>query len=125
MEQEITALRWRHISTMFACCLRKALYGLKQVPRMWFNLLKNFLRRLGFVASKCDPLLFVYVKGWVCMFLLIYVDDIVVTSSNQSVVNSILRDLGVEFALRELRELEFFLGIQAHSTATNLHLNQA
>lgn len=75
---------------------------------MWFNCLKEFLCRLGFFAD--------------CLF--IYVDNIVVTWSDQSVVDSILQELGVEFALRELGELELFLGIQVRRMPTGLHLDQ-
>jgi len=42
------------------CKLNKALYGLKQAPRPWFESLQSAFIQFGFVASKCDPSLFVY-----------------------------------------------------------------
>lgn len=48
----------------------------------------------------------------VTMFLLIYVDDIIVVSSSDQAVTSLLRNLGAKFALKDLGDLHFFLGIE-------------
>jgi hypothetical protein len=63
------------------CRLDKALYGLKQAPHAWYFHLSTKLQSLGFCASKADTSLFFYNKGGVTIFMLIYVDDIVVASS--------------------------------------------
>jgi histone deacetylase 1/2 len=67
----------------FVCKLDKALYGLKQAPRAWYTRLSTKLCDLGFKASKSDTSLFIYSKHGVTIFMLIYVDDIIVTSSSQ------------------------------------------
>jgi histone deacetylase 1/2 len=64
------------------CKLDKALYGLKQAPRVWYARLSTKLCDLGFKASKSDTSLFIYSKHGVTIFMLIYVDDIIVTSSS-------------------------------------------
>lgn len=46
---------------------------------------------LGFQASKADTSLFVYNKGGVTIFLLVYVDDIIVASSSQDAIDAMLR----------------------------------
>jgi hypothetical protein len=66
----------------YVCKLDKALYGLKQASRAWYSILSTKLKQIGFKASKADTSLFVYNKKGVSMFLLVYVDDIIVTSSN-------------------------------------------
>jgi histone deacetylase 1/2 len=61
--------------------LDKALYGLKQAPRAWYPRLSTKLHMLGFEASKADTSLFFFFrKGSLVMFVLVYVDDIIVAS---------------------------------------------
>ena len=62
--------------------------------------------------SKGDTSLFIYAKGKVTIFLLIYVDDIIVTSSSSEAVTSLLSDLRSDFALKNLGDLHYFLGIE-------------
>jgi hypothetical protein len=64
------------------CKLGKALYGLKQAPRAWYSKLSVKLVRLGFKISEADTSLFIYNKSGVTIFLLVYVDDIIITSSS-------------------------------------------
>ena len=66
------------------CKLEKSLYGLKQAPRAWFAKLSSKLQELGFQPSKADTSLFFYSKGRISIFVLIYVDDIIVASSCQN-----------------------------------------
>jgi hypothetical protein len=65
----------------YICKLDKALYGLKQAPRAWFSRLSSKLHALGFIPSKTDTSLFLYHKLGITLYVLIYVDDIIVTSS--------------------------------------------
>jgi hypothetical protein len=94
------------------CKLDKALYGLKQAPRAWYSHLSNKLKALGFKASKADTSLFIYTKNNVAIYLLVYIDDIIVTSSCSAAVVALLKDLNTEFALKDLGDLVYFLGIQ-------------
>jgi hypothetical protein len=94
------------------CKLNKALYGLKQVPRAWYSKLSAKLVKLGFMISKANTSLFIYNKAGVIIYLLLCVDDIVVTSSSHDVVTTLLQDLKSDFALKDLGELHSFLGIQ-------------
>jgi hypothetical protein len=94
------------------CKLDKAMYGLKQAPRAWYSRLCTKLVQLGFHISKADTSLFIYSKFGVTNYLLVYVDDIVVTSSSSAAVTTLLNDLHSDFALKDLGELHYFLGIQ-------------
>jgi hypothetical protein len=62
--------------------LDKALYGLKQAPQAWYAHLCSKLVQIGFKPSKDDTSLFYYNKGGVMIFVLVYVDDIIVASSS-------------------------------------------
>jgi hypothetical protein len=46
------------------------------------------------------------------LFVLVYVDDIIVASSSQETTDALLRDLQRDFALKDLRDLHYFLGIE-------------
>jgi hypothetical protein len=62
------------------CKLDKALYGLKQAPRARYSRLNTKLIAFGFKASRSDTSFFIYQKGGVSIYMLIYVDDIIVTA---------------------------------------------
>jgi hypothetical protein len=63
------------------CRLNKSLYGLKQAPWAWNHRFAAFLLTLGFVEAKSDMSLFIYHHGTETAYLLLYVDDIVLTAS--------------------------------------------
>ena len=94
------------------CKLNKVLYGLKQAPRQWFDRLKITLIRFGFQASKCDPSLFIYKRQAHTIFLLVYVDDIILTSNSSSLIQQITTQLHSAFSLKQLGQLDYFLGIE-------------
>jgi hypothetical protein len=96
----------------YVCKLEKAIYGLKQAPRAWYSRLSEKLMKLGFQMSKADTSLFFYDKEGVTVFLLIYVDNIIVASSSQEAVDAMVKDLRSDFALKDLGQLHYFLGIE-------------
>jgi hypothetical protein len=57
-----------------------------------------------------------YKKGYVTIFLLVYVDDIIVTSSSPSAIDALLTDLKSKFAITNLGSLHYFLGIEVKWT---------
>jgi hypothetical protein len=85
--------------------------------------LREKLLQLGFHAAKEDTSLFYYNKGGIMMFLLVYVDDIIVVSSSQG-VSALLKDLGIEFALKDIGLLHYFLGIVVKQQDGGLHMSQ-
>ncbi|WVZ98005.1 hypothetical protein U9M48_043498 [Paspalum notatum var. saurae] len=71
------------------CLLQKSLYGLKQAPRAWYQRFAMFLCLLGFVASASDTSLFVYKDRDSVAYLLLYVDDIILTASSLALLQHI------------------------------------
>jgi histone deacetylase 1/2 len=86
------------------CKLNKALYGLKQAPRAWFERLRSALIKLGFSPSKCDPSLFTLHANHHSTFLLVYVDDIIITGSSKVFIQQLVQKLDSEFSLQRLRQ---------------------
>lgn len=71
----------------YVCKSHKSLYGLKQAPRAWFEWFTSHLLSFGFTASTADPLLFVQHHSHTFIILLLYVDDIIITSTNPSSIH--------------------------------------
>ncbi|MCH94031.1 retrovirus-related pol polyprotein from transposon TNT 1-94, partial [Trifolium medium] len=82
------------------CRLHKALYGLKQAPRQ---------------CTKTDTI-----------YLLVYVDDIIITSNNSTLLHSTIDKLHKAFSLKHLGSLDYFLGIEVrHLSTGSLLLTQS
>lgn len=106
------------------CRLKKSLYGLKQAPRTWFLRFTTFLMTLGFVGSKCDTSLFILHRGSDTAYLLLYVDDIILTANTMPLLHSISAALSSEFSMTDLGPLHHFLGITVHRTGSGMFLSQ-
>lgn len=106
------------------CKLDKALYGLKQAPRAWYSRLSGKLQQLGFQASKADASFFFFCQGGLTMYLLVYVDDIIVVSSSEGAVAALLKNLRADFALQDLGQLCYFLGIEVKPLKDGIVLSQ-
>ncbi|KAF5775515.1 putative RNA-directed DNA polymerase [Helianthus annuus] len=106
------------------CKLVKSLYGLKQAPRKWNEKLSSVLVDYGFVQSKCDHSMYVLSRNGVFIVLLVYVDDIVVTGNNIDEVNKIKGVLNLNFQIKDLGKLKYFLGIEVLYNKSGVCLNQ-
>ncbi|KAK1631986.1 hypothetical protein QYE76_006301 [Lolium multiflorum] len=97
------------------CKLVRSLYGLKQAPRAWHARLSLVLGSLGFFPSVADTSLFVLRRPDVTVYLLIYVDDIIVLSSTSAAIPRLVSQLRSEFSVKDLGVLHYFLGIEVSS----------
>jgi histone deacetylase 1/2 len=107
------------------CLLAKSLYGLRQAPQAWFDRLRMYLLQIGFRATGSDASLFIFNHGGATAFLLVYVDDIILTASSNDLLHHIVEQLCSEFAIKDLEALRFFLGVQVTRDATGFFLTQA
>ncbi|CAL9245770.1 unnamed protein product [Arabidopsis halleri] len=108
----------------YVCHLKKALYGLKQAPRAWYLELKTYLISVGFVNSVADTSLFILKRGSSFVYMLIYVDDILVTGNDNNLLQATLNALANRFSVKDHEELSYFLGIEAKRVPAGLHLTQ-
>ena len=102
------------------CKLHKALYGLRQAPRAWFQELWSFLLANGFTNSHSDTSLFIYIDGPLALFVLVYVDDILLTRNSSLLIDKFIGSLSQQFSLKDLVSLHYFLGIYAFTTPDGL-----
>ena len=87
------------------CKLNKSLYGLKQAPRAWYSSFASHLLSMGFSEARTDTSLFIYHRGTDTVYLLLYVDDIVLTASSDQLLCRIIDALKTEFAMKDLGPL--------------------
>lgn len=106
------------------CKLNKSLYVLKQAPRAWYIRFASFLGALGFTPTKSDHSLFVLRRGSESVYLLLYVDDIVVTASSVSLLKHVISKIHAQFTLKDMGALHYFLGIQVSRSPSGFFLHQ-
>lgn len=73
-----------------------------------------FLLTSGFSCSSTDSSLFISHDRHGVFLLLVYVDDIISTGSNPTLINQFIIKLGQEFAIKDLGYLHYFLGVEVH-----------
>lgn len=106
------------------CKLRKALYELKQALRAWFESLKTTLIKWGFYNTKGDTSLFVHSAGKSILIIIIYVDDILVTGSDANELENFIVKLNKVFALKDLGNVHYFLGLEVKRDDTWMFMSQ-
>lgn len=104
--------------------LQKSLYSLKQAPRAWFEKLYTALIQLGFTSVKTHQSPFIKITKEFSIFVLVYVDDILVTGINSQLVQAFIDQLNQQYALKDLGDLDYFLAIQVKRTSIGFHLSQ-
>lgn len=103
------------------CKLQKGLYGLKQSARIW----NARLRPLGFQQSSCDPC--IYINNSSGIITAIWVDNLIILGKDLSFIDKVKDRLRAEFEMKDLGELQYFLGIQVlrNRSKRQLHINQS
>ncbi|CAI7853342.1 unnamed protein product [Closterium sp. NIES-54] len=101
-----------HDGTERVCRLHKSLYGLKQAPRVWYHALESALLAQGFEQSEYDPALYIlHTKVHQVLWLIVYVDDILMVSGSLSLLTHIKGMLTKEFVMTDMGEPSYYLGM--------------
>jgi hypothetical protein len=100
------------------------LYRLKQAPRAWYIQFATYLTTLGFIEAKSDTSLFIFRRGSGMVYLLLYVDDIILTASSMELLRHTISALQREFTMKDLGSLHHFLGITIEHRPDGLFLHQ-
>ncbi|XP_014660545.1 uncharacterized protein LOC106804288 [Setaria italica] len=104
--------------------LSRSLYGLRQAPRAWFTSFTNFITQIGFKQMRSDSSLFVFRDGVDTAYLLLYVDDMVLTASTSTLLQHIVGQLKTAFAIKDMGPVHYFLGINVHRDSSGFFLSQ-
>ena len=106
------------------CKLNKALYGLKQAPRCWFARLTKALLAFGFKQNRLDYSLFTLNRNNTTLFVLVYVDDLIIGGNNSELITKFKEHLHRSFHMKDLGELRYFLGIEVLRSKAGIYLSQ-
>ena len=106
------------------CRLRKSLYGLKQSPRAWFGRFTSFMKSIGYKQSNSDHTLFLKHNKEQITTLIVYVDDMIVTRKDFEERKTLQEHLAHEFEMKDLGELNYFLGIKVSRSKKSIFLSQ-
>jgi hypothetical protein len=93
------------------CHMRKFIYGLKQTSRQWYLKFDEIIRSFGFKENEEDNCIYAKFRSGKFVFLILYVDDILLASSDVSLLLETKRFLSSNFDIKDLDEASFVLGI--------------
>ncbi|GJX00015.1 ribonuclease H-like domain-containing protein [Tanacetum coccineum] len=106
------------------CKLKKSLYKLKQAHKQWNAKLITALIENDFSQSKYDYFLYTKYNKGVFIALLVYVDDIIITSNSTSEIEKFKTFVKTKFMIKDLGKLKYFLDIKVIDDAKGICLNQ-
>ncbi|KAG7594818.1 Reverse transcriptase RNA-dependent DNA polymerase [Arabidopsis thaliana x Arabidopsis arenosa] len=106
------------------CRLLKSLYGLKQASRQWYKRFSSVLLGANYIQSPADNTLFVKVAGDSIIAVLVYVDDIMIASNDDTGVENLKQLLRSEFKIKDLGPARFFLGLEIARSAAGISVCQ-
>ena len=96
------------------CKLKRSIYGLRQASRSWNIRFDEVVTDLGFIKSKEDACLYKKLSGSSVVFLILYLDDILLIGNNVSMLNSVKDSLNEKFSMKDLGEAVYILGIKIY-----------
>lgn len=95
------------------CLLKKSLYGLKQSPRQWYKRFDSFMLTKGFARSLFDQCVYYKIVNLTDkLYLLQYVDDMLIACINRGEIEKVKAELSSEFDMKDLGEAKKILGIE-------------
>ena len=112
------ARRQKHM----ACKFLRSIYGLKQASRTWNIRFDQAITLYGFEKSPDEPCVYKRIQGTKVVFLVLYVDDILLIGNNIEVLSSVKGWLQKQFDMKDLGEANYILGIKLLRDRKNMVL---
>ena len=111
--------------TRRVCKLRRSLYGLKQAPRIWGEHLRGTLLGLGFTQSPMDPSLYSIVRDGVPLWIVDWVDDMLLGSPSEQLLDWFKGELQKAYKVKDLGVAQKYIGLELHREPDSVWLHQA
>jgi hypothetical protein len=96
------------------CHLTKSIYGLKRASRQWYLKFDETIRKFRFKENEEDNCIYAKFKNEKVIFIVLYVDDILLASSNVHLLLETKGFLSLYFDMKDLGEASYVLGIEIH-----------
>eukprot|EP00253_Pinus_taeda_P029339 PITA_29339 len=108
------------------CKLKKSFYGLKLSPRRWYQKFHTFIQGLGFTRSKADHCVYFKLIGDHVIYLLLYVDDMLLVGNDKEIIQDLKTQLSSKFEMKDIGATNYILGmeIKRYWAKKKLWLNQ-
>jgi hypothetical protein len=94
------------------CRLKKSLYGLKQSPRQWYRRFDSFMISHDFKRSDYDSCVYLKIVNDSTIYLLLYVDDMLIAAKDKSEIAKLKAPLNLEFEMKDLGATKKILGVE-------------
>ena len=96
------------------CKLQRSIYGLKQASWSWNLHFDKAVKEFGFIKNEDEPCVYKKVSGSVIVFLVLYVDDILLIENDIPTPQNVKSWLGNCFSMKDLGEVTYILGIKIY-----------
>jgi len=94
------------------CKLKRSLYGLKQSPRQWYKRFDSFMMSHGFKRSEFDSCVYIKFVEGSPIYLLLYVDDMLIAAKSKKEITTLKKLLSSEFEMKDLGAAKKILGME-------------
>jgi hypothetical protein len=88
------------------------MYGLKKSPRMWYQKFDTYMLGLGFTRSKADHCVYFKLIVDQLIYLVLYVDDMLLIGNNNEIIHGVKTQLSSKFEMNDLGDGNFILGME-------------
>ena len=86
----------------FVCKLKRYLYGSKQSPHQWNKRFDSFMLSHGFKRSDYDSCVYIKLVDGSHIYLLLYVDDMLISTKSREQITALKKLLNSEFDMKDL-----------------------
>ncbi|KAI3697749.1 hypothetical protein L6452_30846 [Arctium lappa] len=96
----------------------------EESPRAWFSRFTQAVTSRGYSQGQADHTFFKHSKNGKIAILIVYVDDIIMPSDDPDEINKLKAYLSLEFEMKDLGPLKYFLGMEVAKSREGIYVSQ-